>query len=123
MDSTGSGEQDEKFIRRALDLAHEAALAGEVPVGAVITLDGKEIACGMNRTIRDNDPTAHAEIVALREAAQAVGNYRLSHDALRDHRAVRDVRGGTDSGAHRTARLRRGRSQGRRCAKQSSRAG
>jgi tRNA(adenine34) deaminase len=82
VDAKESREQDEKFLRRAIELANEAALAGEVPVGAVITLEGKEIARGMNRTIRGNDPTAHAEIVALREAARALGNYRLAGTTL-----------------------------------------
>lgn len=71
------GENDQKYMRVALDEAREAERAGEVPVGAVITLGGEEIARGSNRTLRDCDPTAHAEIVALRVAAQAVGNHRI----------------------------------------------
>ncbi len=70
-------ENDQKYMQRALDEAREAERAGEVPVGAVITLDGQEIARGSNRTLRDCDPTAHAEIVALRAAARAVGNHRI----------------------------------------------
>ena len=70
-------ENDQKYMQRALDEAREAERAGEVPVGAVITLDGREIASGANRTLRDCDPTAHAEIVALRAAARAAGNHRI----------------------------------------------
>jgi len=68
----------EHFMRMALELAQEAAAAGEVPVGAVVVLGGRAIGRGANAPILRNDPTAHAEIVALREAAAAVGNYRLS---------------------------------------------
>jgi tRNA(adenine34) deaminase len=67
----------EKFMRMALELAGEAAAAGEVPVGAVVVKDGEVIGRGFNRPITSSDPTAHAEIVALREAAAALGNYRL----------------------------------------------
>jgi tRNA(adenine34) deaminase len=70
-------ENDQKYMQRALDQAREAERAGEVPVGAIITLDGREIASGSNRTLRDCDPTAHAEIVALRAAARSVGNHRI----------------------------------------------
>ncbi len=72
---------DDHAMRLALDQAHNAALVGEVPVGAVIvreTADGPQvIATGYNRPITEHDPTAHAEIVALRHAAQLLGNYRL----------------------------------------------
>ena len=68
---------DEKFMREALALAGEAAAAGEVPVGAVVVKDGRVIGRGFNRPIGSADPTAHAEIVALREAAAAERNYRL----------------------------------------------
>lgn len=64
-------------MRIALDQAHNAWLAGEVPVGAVIVRQGQVIATGYNRPITTNDPTAHAEIVALRHAAQLLENYRL----------------------------------------------
>ena len=64
-------------MRMALELAARAAAAGEVPVGAVVVKDGEVIGRGYNRPITSNDPTAHAEIVALREAAAAAGNYRL----------------------------------------------
>ena len=68
---------DRAFMRLALDQAQNAWLLGEVPVGAVIVRDGQVIATGYNRPIGDNDPTAHAEIVALRQAASLLGNYRL----------------------------------------------
>ncbi len=61
----------------ALTEARSCAERGEVPVGAVVVVDGVTIATGGNRTLTDTDPTAHAEIVALRAAAQAVGNHRL----------------------------------------------
>jgi tRNA(adenine34) deaminase len=64
-------------MREALALASQAADAGEVPVGAVVVKDGAVIGRGFNRPITTSDPTAHAEIVALREAAAVLGNYRL----------------------------------------------
>ena len=67
----------DSFMRLALDEAARAADAGEVPIGAVVVLDGHVVGRGFNRPISDVDPTAHAEIVALREAARTVGNYRL----------------------------------------------
>ena len=73
---------DEQFMRLALAEARRAAEAGEVPVGAVVTLDGNVIANAANHTITDADPTAHAEIVALRAAAKALGNYRLAGATL-----------------------------------------
>src|SRR5882672_1176815 len=74
----GHASADARFMRAALDLAGEAAAAGEVPVGAVVVKDGAIIGRGSNRPITTSDPTAHAEIVALREAASALGNYRLT---------------------------------------------
>jgi tRNA(adenine34) deaminase len=68
---------DVTFMRAALDEARAAAQRGEVPIGAVIVHDGRIIARAGNRTIADCDPTAHAEIVALREAAREIKNYRL----------------------------------------------
>ncbi len=68
---------DESFMREALALAEEAGAAGEVPVGAVVVKDGVVIGRGHNQPIGARDPTAHAEIAALRTAAQHLGNYRL----------------------------------------------
>jgi tRNA(adenine34) deaminase len=68
---------DREYIDAALAQARLAAEGGEVPIGAVIVHDGAVIAAGQNRVLRDNDPTAHAEIVALRAAAAVLGNYRL----------------------------------------------
>ncbi|MDO5290259.1 MAG: tRNA adenosine(34) deaminase TadA [Pseudomonadota bacterium] len=68
---------DEDAMRLALAQAHAAASAGEVPVGAVLVKDGRVIATGRNAPIAGHDPTAHAEIAALRAAAQTLGNYRL----------------------------------------------
>ncbi len=65
-------------MRRALDLAGLAQAAGEVPIGAVVTKDGAVIGEGQNRNRRDNDPTAHAEIVAMRAAATHLNDYRLT---------------------------------------------
>ncbi|WP_449471030.1 nucleoside deaminase [Sphingobium chungangianum] len=65
-------------MRRALELARAAELAGEVPIGAVVTLDGRIVGEGENRNRRDCDPTAHAEIVALRSAAEGLGDFRLT---------------------------------------------
>ena len=69
---------DEECMRAALELAGEARRRGEVPVGAVVVLDGTVIGRGFNQPIGAHDPTAHAEIVALREAARRQNNYRLS---------------------------------------------
>ncbi len=68
---------DSSWMREALAEARAAANAGEVPIGAVIVHNDGIIACGQNRVLRDNDPTAHAEIVALRAAAIVLENYRL----------------------------------------------
>lgn len=73
---------DEFHLRQALELAREAAASGEVPVGAVVVLDGEVIGRGRNSPIALNDPTAHAEILALREAAAAIRNYRLEGATL-----------------------------------------
>jgi tRNA(adenine34) deaminase len=73
---------DLEFMQQALHEARSAALAGEVPVGAVVVHDAKIIARSGNRTIRDCDPTAHAEIIVLREAARALSNYRLAATTL-----------------------------------------
>ena len=75
-------QQDRRFMRRALDLAQNARQAGEVPVGAVLTVDGAVIGEGYNHPISSRDPTAHAEVQALRDAAQRLGNYRLPGSVL-----------------------------------------
>jgi tRNA(adenine34) deaminase len=69
---------DEGFMRRALELARRAEEEGEVPIGALVALDGKVIGEGWNRPIAALDPTAHAEIQAMRAAAARLGNYRLT---------------------------------------------
>jgi len=68
---------DLQFMRQAIDLAREAAAFDEVPVGAVVVREGEIIGRGFNQPIGRHDPTAHAEIVALRDAAGRLGNYRL----------------------------------------------
>jgi tRNA(adenine34) deaminase len=73
---------DAELIRAALEQAREAAVAGEIPVGAIISSGGKVIGRGQNRSIRDSDPSAHAEVVALREACLAQANYRLTDATL-----------------------------------------
>lgn len=73
---------DEMFMQEALQLAALAEQKGEVPVGAVLVKDNKIIASGYNQVISKTDPSAHAEIVVLREAAKIVGNYRLLDTTL-----------------------------------------
>lgn len=68
---------DVVFMKKALQEAAKAAAAGEVPVGAVVVRTGRVIARGSNKPVKSSDPTAHAEIVALRQAARKAGNYRL----------------------------------------------
>jgi tRNA(adenine34) deaminase len=75
-------EADIQYMQEALAEAHSAAEASEVPIGAVLIHDGKILTRSGNRTIRDGDPTAHAEIVVLREAARLLGNYRLTDTTL-----------------------------------------
>jgi tRNA(adenine34) deaminase len=75
-------DNDVFFMRVALAEAREAALVGEVPVGAVLMLEGREMARAGNRTLTDNDPTAHAEVIALRRAAALTGNHRLTGATL-----------------------------------------
>ena len=69
-------------MREALRLAREGADAGEVPVGAVVAMAGETVGRGWNSPVARNDPTAHAEILALREAAARIGNYRLEGATL-----------------------------------------
>jgi tRNA(adenine34) deaminase len=73
---------DIEFMRAALAEGRDAAARGEVPVGAVVAIQGHIVSRSGNRTIADTDPTGHAEIIALREAALRVGNYRLSGSTL-----------------------------------------
>ena len=72
----------EGFMRAALEQARQAAHAGEVPIGAVIAIGGEVAGAGFNQPIGSHDPTAHAEIVAIRAAAARVGNYRLTGATL-----------------------------------------
>ena len=72
----------EPFMRAALGQARLAADAGEVPVGAVVVVDGEVVAAGFNQPIGSHDPTAHAEVVAIRAAAARAGNYRLTGSTL-----------------------------------------
>src|SRR5216684_1074070 len=74
--------EDEQFMRQALELARQAEAKGEVPVGAVVVVDGEVCGRGLNSPIRSSDPTAHAEILALREAAGKLQNYRLEAATL-----------------------------------------
>ena len=74
--------QDQAFMRRAIELARAAEMRGEVPVGAVLVLDGTLIAEGWNQPILSQDPTAHAEIEALRKAGTHLSNYRLPGTTL-----------------------------------------
>lgn len=75
-------ETDNSFVGLALEEARAAAAAGEVPIGALIVHDGRILARSGNRTIRDCDPTAHAEMVVIREAARVLRNYRMAGTTL-----------------------------------------
>ena len=75
-------DQDQEYMQRAFELAEIAKEKGEVPVGAVLVKDGGVIAEGFNQPILSNDPTAHAEVVALRKAGQSLENYRLVDTTL-----------------------------------------
>jgi tRNA(adenine34) deaminase len=75
-------ESDLEFMRAALEEARTAAERGEVPIGAILVHERKIIARAYNRTLTDNDPTAHAEMVAIRAAAQKIGNHRLNGTSL-----------------------------------------
>ncbi len=80
--SHSAAKVDLQHMRSALKLAQQAFAANEVPVGAVVVVDGKIVGTGCNQSIRKTDPTAHAEILALRQAAKRLGNYRLTSAAL-----------------------------------------
>jgi tRNA(adenine34) deaminase len=73
---------DDSYMWEALALAREAQAAGEVPVGAVVVVDGAIVGRGRNTSVASSDPTAHAEMLALRQAAAAMGNYRLEQAAV-----------------------------------------
>ncbi len=73
---------DTYFMQLALEEARASAAAGEVPIGALLVCEGAVLVRSGNRTIRDNDPTAHAEIAVIREAARLLGNYRLAYTTL-----------------------------------------
>ena len=75
-------KDDEQFMQHALVLAREGEAIGEVPVGAVVVRDGEIVGEGYNRPIVNHDPSAHAEIIAMRDAAQALQNYRLLETTL-----------------------------------------
>lgn len=75
-------EQDQRFMKEALALAHQAESLGEVPVGALVVLADQVIGRGYNQPIGSSDPTAHAEVMAMRAAARALGNYRLVNTTL-----------------------------------------
>lgn len=77
-----AAEEDRRWMQHALRLAQRAAELGEVPVGAVVVKDDEAVAEGWNQPVASHDPTAHAEIVALRAAAQAARNYRLGGHTL-----------------------------------------
>jgi tRNA(adenine34) deaminase len=80
--SLHTAAEDEQYMREALRLAAEAGRNCEVPVGAVVAAGGRIVGRGANATISQNDPTAHAEMLALREAARNSGNYRLPDSTL-----------------------------------------
>jgi tRNA(adenine34) deaminase len=80
--SVDLAKKDEHWMERALELARQAQEAGEVPVGAVLVLDNQIIGEGWNRPIQSQDPTAHAEILALRQGALTLNNYRLINTTL-----------------------------------------
>src|SRR5215216_740382 len=75
-------QRDEHFMREAITEAERARLDGEVPVGAIVVIDGTIRGRGRNQVIGESDPTAHAEVLALRETARAIGNYRLTGATL-----------------------------------------
>ena len=85
-EGTGIGSKnltaDEQYIRNALDLAREAVKRNEVPIGAIVVRDGSIIAAATNRTVRDQDPTAHAELLAVREASSKLDKWRLDDCTL-----------------------------------------
>lgn len=81
-EGVGSLALDEQYIRNALDLAREAGKRNEVPIGAVVVRNGAIIAAGTNRTVRDQDPTGHAELLAIRDASARLDRWRLDDCTL-----------------------------------------
>ncbi|HMF88456.1 MAG TPA: tRNA adenosine(34) deaminase TadA [Gemmatimonadaceae bacterium] len=79
---TQSLAADEQYIRNALDIARDAATRNEVPIGAVVVQNGAIIAAAANRTVRDQDPTGHAELLAIREASSKLDRWRLDDCTL-----------------------------------------
>lgn len=75
-------DDDARFMREAMEMSRRAAAAGEVPVGAILVLDGRIVGAGYNQPISAHDPSAHAEIMALRDAGRKLGNYRLPGSTL-----------------------------------------
>ena len=115
--------RDEYFMRLALREADARLEHDDVPIGAVVVRDGEVIGAGHNERELRADPTAHAEMLALREAARALGSWRvLDARALRDARAVRDVRRRDRARARPARRVRRHRPQGRRRRQRARRA-
>ncbi len=111
-------------MRLALTEARAATDHGDTPVGAVVVRDGEVLATGRNERELRGDPTAHAETIALREAARAVGNWRvLDARPVRDARAVRDVRRRDRPRSGAARRVRRPRPQGGRGRQRAERAG
>jgi len=82
LETRQSAQHDEELMRKALGFARRGGALGEVPVGAVVVLDGEVIGEGYNAPISRHDPTAHAEIEAMRAAARRIGNYRLAGSSL-----------------------------------------
>jgi tRNA(adenine34) deaminase len=82
MGITDGSSEDRQFMAKALELAEQAAAAGEVPVGAVLVLAGEVIAKASNAPIAGHDPTGHAEVLALRKAGEELDNYRLPNTTL-----------------------------------------
>lgn len=114
-DSTTPYNNDEFWMRQALALAEEAALAGEIPVGAVLVKDNQRIAGGFNQPILSHDPTAHAEIVTLRGAGAVLENYRLTDATLYVTLEPCMMCAGTDPQPDQTSGVRRGRAENRCC--------
>ena len=96
-----------QFMTEAVAEAHHAEAEGEVPVGAVAVADGQVVGAGHNGLIGLGDPTAHAEILAIRAAASTLRTYRLTTTLICDARAVRDVRRRDAERAHRASHIRR----------------